>query len=216
MMRLLQIAVLGSLYTNAMAETLESQMNNLQSRVQTVEQRNAAALRDIRDNVIVRYRDSIKIDSITTDVAEVYERTAKISIRLYWHVEGADMDEIESVLSKYFATSTGIDKEALFARVDQCNHNEFCAINKSLSKYMKGTAVGIDASFLGDWQPSILMDGWGTFPKGGSMTYSFTVAKKKIKGDPKPIVKAQIYDVIPCDPSTGCTAKKYDRRKVSK
>lgn len=198
------------------AETLEAQMNTLQNSVQTVEQRQKTALKDLRDNVVIKYRDAIQIDSVETNVAEVFDKTVRIAIKVRWHIEKSDADTLESTLSKYFMTSTGIDHEIISSSVDFCNHNEFCTVNKSLSRYMKGTAVGIDASFMGDWEPSILMDGWGRFPLSGSMTYSFNVPKHKVKGNPQPVVKAQIYDVIPCDPSTGCTAKTYDRRRSNR
>lgn len=195
------------------AETLEAQMNSLQNSVQTVEQRQKAALKDLRDNVVIKYRDAIQIDSVETSVAEVFDKTARIAIKVKWHIERSDADALEATLGKYFMTSTGISYEYISANVDFCNHNEFCAVNKSLSRYMKGTAVGIDASFVGDWEPAILMDGYGRFPISGSMTYSFNVPKHKVKGNPHPVVKAQIYDVIPCDPTTGCTDKTYDRRR---
>lgn len=195
------------------AETLEAQMNTLQNSVQTVEQRQKVALKDIRDHVIRKYRDAIEIDSVEASVSEVFDKTVRVAIKVKWHIDRANVDALEATLSKYFMTSTGINHEFISASVDFCNHNEFCAVNKSLSRYMKSTAVGIDASFMGDWQPAILMDGYGMFSLGGSMTYSFDVPKSKVKGNPQPVVKAQIYDVIPCNPNTGCTAKSYDRRR---
>ncbi|WP_339506113.1 hypothetical protein [Pseudomonas sp. EA_15y_Pfl1_P102] len=202
--------------SDARSASLEDQVVVLQNSVKTVEDRQKSALKDIRENVIKRYRDAIQIYVVETKVSEVFEKTVEVSVSVRWKVDRSDAESIKTTLDKYFMTSSGIEFEMVSAQVDFCNHNEFCAVNKSLSKYMKKTAVGIDASFLGDWEPAILMDGWGRFPLSGSMTYSFKVPKSKIKGNPQPVVKAQIYDVIACDPSTGCTAKLYDRRRSDK
>lgn len=215
-MRFLLVMLLSVLCQYAQAETLEDQMNSLQGSVQTVEKRQKAALEDLRENVIKRYRDAIQINQIETSVSEVFDKTVRIAVKVQWSIDMAEAEALKATLEKYFMTSTGIGFEMISSQVDFCNHNEFCAVNRSLSRYMKKTAVGIDASLLGDWEPAILMDGWGRFPLGGTITYSFNVPKSKVKGNPQPLVKAQIYDVIPCDPSTGCTAKSYDRRRSDK
>lgn len=94
--------------TTAQAATLEEQAKSLEGSVQTVEQRRKVALKDLNVNVLQAYRDAIKIESVDTDIAEAFEKTARVRVVVGYSVDFDAARNVRSTLSKYFVTN--IDK----------------------------------------------------------------------------------------------------------
>lgn len=199
------------------AATLEEQTNNLESSIQTVEKRRKAALRDLNINVLQAYRNAIQIDSVDTDIAEVFDRTARVRVVVSYSFSLEDAKGVRSSLGQYFSTNT--DKEygvepygMIYTNFNDCV-GVACTIKKETSRFLKNSAVGINVSFLGQWQPGILMDGSGRYDlKPGKFTFLIDVPKSKIKGDPKPVVKGQIYDVQYCNGQSACSGLNFSQR----
>lgn len=192
-------------------------MNSLEKTVMTVEQRRKAALHDLNVNVIQAYRDSIKINSIDTSIDEVFERTARVKVSVSYAIDFAAAKKVRASLSQYFRTNT--DKEAgvepygmIYTALNDCV-GQYCAVKSDTSKFLRNTAVGINVSLLGEWEPGILMDSSGHYDlKPGRINFFVDVPKSKIKGDPKPKVKGQIYDVHYCDGSSPCSGVTFSIR----
>jgi hypothetical protein len=203
----------------AQATTLEEQVGNLEKSVQTVDQRRKIALKDLTDNVLKAYRNAIRIDSVDTTVAEVFGNTARVKIVVDYSVDFEAAQAIRSTLSKYFVTAT--DREAgvepygmIYTHFDECV-GSYCAVQKEMRKLLENSAVGVDASMLGEWDLSIMTNGSGRFDlKSGTATYLIDVPKSKIKGNPKPVVKGQIYDVHYCSVrrAAPCSGLSFSRR----
>ncbi|ASJ88620.1 hypothetical protein [Pseudomonas aeruginosa] len=199
------------------AASLEEQAKNLEASVKTVEQRREDGLRDLKENAIKAYRDAIKIDSVETDIAEVFDRTARVRVVVTYSFAFEEAKGVRSTIDKYFVTNT--DKETgvepygmIYTRYQDCVA-ENCSISKEARRYLESTAVGINVSFLGEWQAGILASGSGRFDlKPGKMTYLIDVPKSKIKGDPKPVVKGQIYNVHYCTGEGPCSGVTYSQR----
>lgn len=202
---------------NTYAASLEEQMNSLEKSVMTVEQRRKAALHDLNVNVIQAYRDAIKINSVDTSIAEVFERTARVKVSVSYSIDFDAAKKVKASLSQYFRT--GIDKAdgvepygMIYTELNDCV-GQYCAVKTDASKFLRSTAVGINVSILGEWQPGILMDGSGRYDlKPGRINFLVDVPKSKIKGDPKPQVKSQIYDVHYCDGSSPCHGVTFSMR----
>lgn len=199
------------------AASLEEQTKNLEKSVQTVEQRRKAALHDLNVNVLQAYRDAIKIESVETDIAEVFDRTARVRVKVDYSFDFTAAKGVRSALSKYFTTST--DKEwgvepygRIYTNFGDCV-GAYCAVKTDTTRFLKNSAVGINVTFLGEWEPGLLMDGKGRFELGsGRFTFLIDVPKSKIKGDPKPVVKGQIYDVHYCNGRKGCSGVEFSQR----
>lgn len=197
--------------------SLEEQMNSLEKSVMTVEQRRKAALHDLNVNVIQTYRDAIKIHSVDTSIAEVFGKTARVKVSVSYSIDFAAAKKVKASLSQYFRT--GIDKAdgvepygMIYTYFNDCV-GQYCAIKADTSQFLQGTAVGINVSMLGEWGPGILMDGSGRYDlEPGRIDFLIDVPKSKIKGDPKPQVKGQIYDVHYCDGSSPCRGVTFSRR----
>ncbi|MNO05120.1 hypothetical protein D3C81_2263740 [compost metagenome] len=57
------------------------------------------------------------------------------------------------------------------------------------------------------------MDGSGRYElKPAKFTFLIDVPKSKIKGDPKPVVKGQIYDVHYCTGRSQCSGLSFSQR----
>lgn len=201
----------------ANAATLEEQTKSLEKSVQTVEQRRKAALRDLNTNVLQAYRDAIKIESVETDIAEVFNRTARVRVVVAYSIDFEAAKGVRSTLDQYFVTNTdkgdGVEPYGMiYTRYNDCV-GAYCAVKKQTSSYLRSSAVGINASFLGEWEPGILMDGGGNYDlKSGKFTFLIDVPKSKIKGDPKPVVKAQIYNVHYCTGRGPCAGAEFSPR----
>lgn len=201
----------------ASSATLEEQAKNLESSVKTVEQRRKTALRDLNVSVLQAYRDSIKIESVDTEIAEIFDKTARVRIVVAYSFDLDAAKGVRASLSQYFTTVT--DKQAgvepygmIYTNFDNCI-GTYCAVKKESTRFLKNSAVGINVSFLGQWEPGILMDGSGRYElKPGRFTFLIDVPKSKIKGDPKPIVKGQIYDVTYCSGSGACSGLSFSPR----
>ncbi|KJZ47621.1 hypothetical protein [Pseudomonas fluorescens] len=208
---------LAILNTSA-AATLEDQVKGLQSSVETVEQRRASAIKDIYTNVLGTYRDSIKIDSVETQVAEVFNRTARIEVTVGYSFDFEKAKAFRANLSRYFGTNT--DKEPGVEPYGMVYTNYLdcvginCTVEKEISRYLKSSAVGIRVTFLGipGTFPTEEFDGMYDL-KPGKMTIQFDVPKSQIKGDPKPTIKAQIFDVHFCPDSPDCNGYRYTIKK---
>lgn len=192
-------------------------MNSLENSVKTVEQRRKVALHDLNVNVIQAYRDAIKIHSVETSISEVFGKTARVKVSVSYSIDFAAAKKVKASLSQYFRT--GIDKAdgvepygMIYTYFNDCI-GQYCAIKTDTSQFLQGTAVGINVSMLGEWQPGILMSGSGRYDlKPGRIDFLVDVPKSKIKGDPKPQVNGQIFDVHYCDGSSPCHGVTYSKR----
>lgn len=199
------------------AASLEDQMKGLEASVKTVDQRRRESIKDINVNVLQAYRDAIKIESVDTDIAEVFDRTAKVRVVVKYRVDFDETKAVRATLSKYFETAT--DKEfgvEPYGRIYPNYHScvgAYCAVKQDTMKLLKNTAIGINASFLGEWEPGIITSAGGNFElASGTLTFLIDVPKSKIKGNPKPVVKTQIYNAHFCNVGTGCTGVSYSKR----
>ncbi|MDT8925071.1 hypothetical protein RBE51_19975 [Pseudomonas taiwanensis] len=203
--------------TLAGAATLEEQAKSLERSVKTVEQRRKEALADLNTHVLRAYRDAIQITSVDTDVAEVFDRTVRVRVVVTYAVDFERARQVRSTLSQYFTTNT--DKEVgvepygmIYTNFDDCV-GEFCAVKKETTRFLKNSGVGINVSFLSNWETGLLMNGSGRYElKPGKFTFLIDVPKHKLKGDPKPVVKGQIYDVHYCDGNGGCDGVTFSQR----
>lgn len=199
------------------AASLEEQMSSLEKSVMTVEHRRKVALHDLSVNVIQAYRDAIKIHSVDTSIAEVFDRTARVKVSVSYSIDFSAAKKVKASLSQYFRT--GIDKAdgvepygMIYTYFNDCV-GQYCSVESDISQFLQGTAVGINVSMLGEWQPGILMNGSGRYDlKSGRFDFLVDVPKSKIKGDPKPQVKGQIYDVHYCGGSSPCNGVTFSRR----
>lgn len=203
--------------TTAQAATLEEQTKSLESSVQTVEQRRKSALQDLNVNVLQAYRDAIKIESVDTDIAEVFDKTARVRVVVGYSVDFDAARNVRSTLSKYFVTNSdkadGVEPYGMiYTQYNDCV-GDYCAVKKETSKFLRNSAVGINVSFLGEWDLSTMMNGSGRYDlKSGTATFLIDVPKSKIKGDRKPVVKGQIYDVHYCGGRSTCSGQSYSPR----
>ncbi len=192
------------------AQTMEQQMRSMEKSVKTVEQRRREGLKDLSANVLAAYRDSISVTDVQASVDEVFEDTVTIKVVANYAVDFDKAQMVRETLSKYFTTVT--DKSAgvtpygsIYTQFGSCVA-ENCAIKSEAEKFLKGSAVGLQASFMGEWELMVFMQGnYGIYDiKKGQVTFLIDVPKNKVKGDPKPQVKAQIFDLNWCGSKGPC------------
>lgn len=185
-------------------------MRSMEKSVKTVEQRRRDGLKDLGTNVLAAYRDSIRVTDVQASVDEVFDNTARIKIVASYTFDFDKAQMVRKTLSKYFETAT--DKEAgvtpygtIYTHFGSCVA-ENCAIKTEAERFLKGSAVGLQASLLGEWELVVFMQGnYGFYDlKDGKATFLVDVPKNRIKGDPRPQVKAQIFDLEWCGSKGAC------------
>lgn len=203
---------------SAQALTLEQQAKSLEKSVQTVEQRRRSALNGLKVDVLQQYRDSLVIESVDTRVGEVFDRTARVEVKVSYSFDFDKAKLARENLSKYFSTST--DKERgvepfgmIYTNFPDCV-GAYCTVKAAMTKYLEWSAVGVNVSFMGIPGVFVTAPGDGMYDlKPGSVTIQFDVPKSQIKGDPKPIVKAQVFDVHFCPGDPDCNGYRYTIQK---
>lgn len=214
-------ASLSFISVPAGATSLEDQMKGLEASVQTIEQRRKASLRDMQINVLQAYRDAMVIDSVETRVGEVFDRTARIEVAIKYSFDFEKARAVRANLSKYFSTNT--DKESgvepygrIYTNFDDCV-GAYCAVKQEMKHFLQWSGVGINATFLGLRGTESTLDRSGHFElHPGKVTFQFDVPKSKIKGDPKPVVTAQVFDFHFCPGDSECGGNSYTVRKSLK
>ncbi|MHD0644933.1 hypothetical protein ACYPKM_04860 [Pseudomonas aeruginosa] len=199
------------------AATLEEQMKNLEGSIKTVEQRRKFAQNDINKNILQAFRDAIIFESVDTEIAEVFDTTARVKVVVHYSVDFEKAKAVRAKINDYYNTVT--DRESgvepygmIYTNFNECQGVN-CTVKTETTRQLKRSAVGMHVSFLGKWETGILTDGSGRFElKPGSFTFTFDVPKSKIKGDPKPAVKGQIYDVHYCSGKSTCSGLEFSPR----
>lgn len=198
--------------------TLEEQAKGLEKSVQTVEQRRKTALKDLKVSVLQGYRDSLQIESVETRVGEVFDRTVRVEVTVAYSFDFEKAKAARESLRKYFQTSTdkrpGVEPYGMiYADFPYCV-DAYCTVNKEMTHYLQWSAVGVNVSFLGIPGVFVTSDMSGHYDlKPGSVTLQFDVPKGKIKGDPKPVVTAQVFDVHFCPGDSDCSGRRYTIQK---
>jgi len=202
----------------AQALTLEEQAKSLEKSVQTVEQRRRLALKGLKIDVLQRYRDSLVIESVDTRVGEVFDRTARVEVKVSYSFDFEKAKVVRANLSQYFDTATdkqpGIEPFGMiYTNFPDCV-GAYCTVKAEMTKYLKWSAVGVNVSFMGVPGVFVTARGDGMFDlKPGSVTIQFDVPKSQIKGDPKPVVKAQVFDIHFCPNDPDCSGYRYTIQK---
>lgn len=202
----------------ASAATLEEQAKTLEQSVMTVDQRRKAAIKDIKVNVLQVYRDSLIINSVETKIGEIFDRTARVDVTVNYSFDFDKANIARINLSKYITTDTdkarGVEPYGMiYANVDDCVGIN-CTVNQQVKKLMKWSTVGVGVTFMGipGVHPTMDMTGHLNL-KPGTVTIQFDVPKSKIKGDPKPVVTARVYDIHWCPNDPENDACRYTIQK---
>lgn len=210
--------VLASTSGAAQAMTLEEQAKSLETSVQTVEQRRRSAIKGLKVDVLQAYRDSMVIESVETRVGEVFDRTARVDVKVTYSFDFEKAKLARENLSKYFDTATdkrpGVEPYGMiYTNFPDCV-GAYCTVKTEMTKYLKWSAVGVNVSFMGIPGVFVTTQGDGMYDlKPGSVTIQFDVPKSKIKGDPKPVVKAQVFDIHFCPGDPDCSGYRYTIQK---
>lgn len=204
--------------TTCQAATLEEQTKQLESSVQTVEQRRKAAIKDLNASVLRGYRDAIKIDSVDTRVGEVFDHTARIDVTVAYSFDFEKAKAVRASLSKYFSTNTnkepGIEPYGrIYTNFNDCV-GAYCTVKTAMTRLLTSTAVGVRVTFLGIPGTFVTTGMEGTYElTPDTVTIQFEVPKSKIKGDPTPVVAAQVFDVHFCPSDPDCSGYRYTIKK---
>lgn len=167
----------------------------------TVEQKYQEATKDITDNVFIKYRDSLQIDTPELEVVSSSSKTVDIRITYTWRVPESVLEEMRDTLGKYFLTTLYDSK--ITVGTYNCNGHigsDYCDIRDSLQRFIESKSVGTEVALLGV-RDILTYNGTGTqFPQSRKYSVVFTVDKVKVKGDPKPRLESHVYNVRGCVP----------------
>lgn len=196
-MKSLIVAIL-CVYANAVvASSLEEQVK----ATKTVEQKYQEAVKDITDNVFLKYRDSLQIDDPMLEVVSSSSQTVDIKITYAWSVPEQILEQMRDTLGKYFLT-TLYDKKITVGTYNCNGHlgSNYCDIKDKLRLFLESKSVGTEVSLLGA-RDIFSYNSLGTeFQQSRTYSVVFTVDKAKVKGNPKPKFETHVYNISGCTP----------------
>lgn len=200
------------------AVTLEEQAKSLEKKAQTVDQRRKTALKDLNESVLKGYRDALIVESVDTSIGEVFDRTVRVDVKVAYAYDFEKMRAVKASLDKYFDTDTnkepGVEPYGMiYINFNDCV-GEYCAVQQEMKRLLEWTAVGVQVKFMGLTGTHVTSDMLGHYDiKPGTVTLQFDVPKAKLKGDPKPVVTAQVFDSHFCPDDPDCNGRRYTARK---
>lgn len=192
------IAVILSIAATAVgAASLEEQVK----ATKTIEQKYQEAVKDITNNVFLKYRDSLQIDDPVLEVVSSSSKTADIRITYTWRVPELVLEQMQDTLGKYFLTT--LYESKITVGTYNCNGHigsDYCDIKDKLGRFLESKSVGTQVSLLGVNDIFSYNSRGIEFPESRTYSVVFTVDKAKIKGNPKPKFETHIYNISGCTP----------------
>lgn len=183
--------------TAANAATLEDQVK----ATKTVEQKYEEAIKDITDNVFLKYRDSLQINTPVLEVVSTSNKTVDIKITYTWSVPANVLEQIRDTLGKYFLTT--LFESKITVGTYNCNGHigsDYCDVKEPLKRFLESKSVGTEVELLGVKDVFTYNHRGSEFPQSRRYSVVFTVDKAKVKGDPKPKLATHIYNIRGCTP----------------
>lgn len=196
-MKCLIAAFLSISATAVGAASLEEQVK----ATKTVEQKYQEAVKDITDNVFLKYRDSIQIDDPVLEVVSSSSRTADIKITYSWRVPELVLEQMRDTLGKYFLAT--LYESKLTVGTYNCHGHigsDYCDVKDKLGRFLESKSVGTEVSLLGVKDVFSYNSRGIEFPEFRTYSVVFTVDKAKVKGNPKPKFETHVYNIHGCTP----------------
>jgi hypothetical protein len=179
------------------AASLEEQIKS----TKTVEQQYQEAVKDITNNVFLKYRDSLNIDDPVLEVVSSSSKTVDVKITYTWTVQESILEQIRDTLGKYFLTTLYDNK--IIVGTYNCNGHvgsDYCNIKSKLGQFLESKTVGTEVSWLGERNIFSYNSRGIEFPQSRTYSTVFTVDKAKVKGNPKPKLNTHVYNISGCRP----------------
>ena len=183
--------------TTVNAATLEDQVK----ATKTVEQQYQEAVKDLTDNVFLKYRDNLQIDTPVLEVVSSTSKTADIKITYTWRVPELVLVQMRDTLGKYFLTT--LYESKITVGTYNCNGHigsNYCSIREKLGRFLESKSVGTEVSLLGVKDVFSYNHRGIEFPESRTYSIIYTVDKAKIKGDPTPKFETHVYNISGCIP----------------